>query len=121
MCYGDSIIDQDHSLISFKPIFALRLHMFAGLASIIGGLALMSGRYVRLAAYGFVVYTLLVNVLIHPFWVARSELQNFIKNLGITAGLPVLAGYAAPRWPSLKGCGKVMGCVITWSLNGARY
>ncbi len=82
---------------------AQRLLWFAGLASIIGGLALMTGRYVRLAAYGFVVYTLLVNVLIHPFWAVESELQNFIKNLGIMAAPVVLAGYAAPRWPSFEG------------------
>lgn len=80
--------------------YAQALLMFAGVSSIIGGLALMSGRYVRLAAYGFVVYTLLVNVMIHPFWVIESETQNFVKNLGIMAGLLVLAGYARPRWPS---------------------
>ena len=76
---------------------------FAGISSIIGGLALMSGRYVRLAAYGFVVYILLVNVMIHPFWVIESEMQNFIKNLGIAAGLLVLAGYANMRWPARAG------------------
>ena len=78
------------------------LLLFAGISSIIGGLALMSGRYVKLAAYGFVVYVLLVNVMIHPFWVIESEMQNFIKNLGIMAGLLVLAGYANMRWPSGK-------------------
>lgn len=80
--------------------YAQALLMFAGVSSIIGGLALMSGRYVRLAAYGFVVYTLLVNVMIHPFWVIESETQNFVKNVGIMAGLLVLAGYAQPRWPA---------------------
>jgi len=81
---------------------AFPLLIFAGVSSIVGGLALMTGRYVKLAAYGFVVYTLLVNVMIHPFWEVRSEMQNFIKNLGIVAGLLVLAGYANMRWPSLK-------------------
>ncbi len=82
--------------------FAQALLWFAGVSSILGGLALMSGRYVKLAAYGFVIYILLVNVLIHPFWMIESELQNFIKNLGILAGLLVLAGYANMRWPSCK-------------------
>jgi putative oxidoreductase len=83
--------------------YAQPLLFLAGISSIFGAAALMSGRYVRLAAYGFVVYTLLVNVMIHPFWIIESELQNFIKNLGIMSGLLVLAGYAIPRWPALKG------------------
>jgi len=82
--------------------FAHPLLIFAGVSSLLGAAALMTGRYVKLAAYGFVVYTLLVNVLIHPFWVIESELQNFIKNLAIIAGLMALAGYAPLRWPSLN-------------------
>ncbi len=80
--------------------FAHPLLWFAGISSILGALALMTGRYVKLAAYGFVTYVLLVNILIHPFWIIESELQNFIKNLGIMAGLLVLSGYAKLRWPS---------------------
>ena len=88
--------------------FAPQLLWFAGFASLVGGVLLMSGRHVKLAAYGFVVYVLLVNFMLHDFWtisgdmVAR-ETQNFIKNLAIAAGLLVLAGYAAPRHPSLDG------------------
>ena len=81
---------------------------FAGVASLIGGLMLMSGRYVKFAAYGFVIYVLLVNFMMHDFWnmsedrVSR-EMQNFIKNLGILAGLLVLAGFTKWRVPGLKG------------------
>jgi putative oxidoreductase len=82
--------------------FAQPLLAFAGLSSILGAFALMTGRYVKLAAYGFVLYVLLVNIMIHPFWVVPSELQNFIKNLGILSGLLVLAGYAKPRWFSAQ-------------------
>ena len=88
--------------------FAPQLLLFAGAASVIGGVLLMSGRYVKLAAYGFVVYVLLVNFMLHNFWtmsedmVAR-EMQNFVKNLAILAGLLVLAGYAPARRPSLDG------------------
>ncbi len=66
----------------------------------------MTGRYVKIAAYGFVIYVLLVNLMLHNFWtmddemVAR-EMQNFVKNLAIVAGLLVVAGYALPRRPSL--------------------
>ncbi len=76
------------------------LLIFAGISSLLGAAALMTGRYVKLAAYGFVIYVLLVNVLIHPFWIIPGEAQNFFKNLGIMSGLLVLAGYAPLRWPS---------------------
>ena len=80
----------------------------AGIANVVGGVLLMSGRYVRLTALGCVAYILLVNFLLHNFWnfeglKAGHELQNFIKNLGILAGLLVLAGYAPNRWPGLRG------------------
>jgi putative oxidoreductase len=88
--------------------FAPQLLLLAGTASDIGGILLMSGRYVKIAAYGFVLYVLLVNLMLHNFWamsedmVAR-EMQNFVKNLAILAGLLVVAGYALPRRPSLNG------------------
>lgn len=86
---------------------AVPLLWFATATNVIGGLLLMTGRYVKLVAYGFVVYVLLVNFMLHDFWnmgeeVMRHEMQNFIKNLGIMAGLLVLAGYAPLRWPSLS-------------------
>ena len=87
--------------------FAPQLLWFAGAASVIGGILLMTGRYVKIAAYGFVIYVLLVNLMLHNFWtmddemVAR-EMQNFVKNLAIVAGLLVVAGYALPRRPSLN-------------------
>ncbi len=96
--------------------FAQALLMFAGVSSLLGAVALMSGRYVKLAAYGFVIYVLLVNVLIHPFWVVESELQNFIKNLGIMSGLLVLAGYAPLRSPSPSNWWKSDGAVLDASL-----
>lgn len=88
--------------------FAPQLLWFAGAASVIGGILLMSGRFVKFAAYGFVIYVLLVNLMLHNFWamsddmVAR-EMQNFVKNLAIVAGLMVVAGCALPRRPSLNG------------------
>lgn len=77
-------------------------------ASVIGGFLLMSGRHVKLVAYGFVVYVLLVNFMLHDFWtmsedMAAHEMQDFVKNLAIIAGLLVVAGYAQPRRPSLDG------------------
>lgn len=82
--------------------FAPQLLVVAGLANLIGAAALMSGRYVKLAAYGFVVYLLLVNFMLHDFWTmpearVAHETQNFVKNLGILAGLLTIAGYATSR------------------------
>lgn len=94
---------QSHD-ISLAP----QLLLFAGAVSVIGGLLLMSGRHVKLVAYGFVVYILLVNFMLHNFWamnedIVAHEMQNFVKNLAIMAGLLVVAGYAPSRRPSLNG------------------
>ena len=70
---------------------------------------LIDGRYVKLTALGFVVYILLVNLMLHDFWNDHAgvssdrEMQNFVKNLGILAGLLVLAGHAPARALSFKG------------------
>jgi putative oxidoreductase len=94
---------------------AYPLLVFAGVSSLLGAAALMSGRYVKLAAYGFVIYVLLVNVLIHPFWIVAAEMQNFVKNLAITSGLLVLAGHAQFRWPSLGDWWKSDAAVLNAS------
>ncbi|MEL6663092.1 MAG: DoxX family protein [Pseudomonadota bacterium] len=88
--------------------FAAPLMWLSALVNIVGGLLLMSGRYVRLVAYGSVIYVLLVNGLLHDFWTmegdnAARETQNFVKNMGIVAGLLVLAGHAPKRQLSVLG------------------
>ncbi|KWV90531.1 DoxX family protein [Erythrobacter sp. YT30] len=88
--------------------FAAPLMWFSTAVNIIGGLLLIFGRHVKFVAYGFVIYVLLVNFLLHDFWtmvedMVDRERQNFIKNLGILAGLLVLAGTAQARSISLNG------------------
>jgi len=88
--------------------FAAPLMWFSASINILGGLALIAGRHVRLVAYGFVVYVLLVNFMLHDFWtmgpdMVERETQNFFKNLGIIAGLLVLAGAATVRPLSIAG------------------
>jgi len=88
--------------------FAEPLMWVSALVNIVGGLLLISGRHVKLVAYGFVIYIVLVNVLLHDFWTmdgdgVAHETQNFIKNLGILAGLLVLAGQASARKLSPSG------------------
>ena len=61
------------------------------------GLMLIFGKQVRLSALVLFGLTILINVFIHNFWALQGdpsyahELQNFIKNLGIAAGLLVLS------------------------------
>ncbi|KCZ91663.1 DoxX family protein [Hyphomonas johnsonii] len=92
----------EHHGVGFAP----PLMWFAAVVNVAGGLALITGRHVRLVAVGFVIYILLVNALLHDFWnfdgiEGAHEMQNFIKNLGILAGLLVLAGTSKPRAISL--------------------
>ncbi|MFQ3244187.1 MAG: putative oxidoreductase [Arenicella sp.] len=62
------------------------------------GLLLIFGKAVRISALMLFGLTILINLYIHNFWTLEGdpnqahELQNFVKNLGIAAGLLVLAG-----------------------------
>lgn len=87
--------------------YALPLLYVAGAAQVIGALLLLANRYVRLASLGFVVYIIVINALMHDFWhftgiEAAHEIQNFMKNLGVLAGLLVLAGVSPKRELRLK-------------------
>ncbi|MCF6220099.1 MAG: DoxX family protein [Robiginitomaculum sp.] len=86
---------------------ALPLLYVAGATQVIGALLLIANRYVRFAALGFVLYIIVINALMHDFWnftgtEAAHEIQNFIKNLGILAGLLVLAGFSPKRKLNIK-------------------
>ena len=88
--------------------FTVPLMWFSTFVNIAGGLALIAGRHVRIVAYGFVIYILLVNFMLHDFWTMGEDMidrerQNFFKNLGILAGLLVLAGTSTARPLSLSG------------------
>jgi len=87
----------EHSVPYEGPLVA-----FSAVVNIVGGLLLATKRHVRLTAFGFVLYIVLVNALLHDFWNFPDELQNFVKNLGILAGLLVLAG-VAPKRPLALG------------------
>lgn len=62
------------------------------------GLLVIFGKAVRISALLLFGMTILINTYIHNFWALQNdpsyahELQNFVKNLGIAAGLLVLAG-----------------------------
>ena len=69
----------------------------AGIAQIVGSISLLLNRYVVICALGFAVMTLLINFNLHDFWNTYEgvnpdrELQNLYRNLGIFAGLLLLA------------------------------
>ena len=73
------------------------LLVIAGIAQVVGSISLLFNKHVVTCALGFAVMTLLINFNLHDFWntyegvSADRELQNFYKNLGIFAGLLLLA------------------------------
>ena len=64
---------------------------------IFGGLLLILGKNLRTASLILFGLTIIINIFIHNFWALAGdstqahEVQNFVKNLAIGAGLLVLA------------------------------
>ena len=69
----------------------------AGIAQVVGSISLLLNKHVVVCSLGFAVMTLLINFNLHDFWniyegvSSDRELQNFYKNIGIFAGLLLLA------------------------------
>ena len=63
----------------------------------LGGIFLVLGKNLRLTALILFGLTIFINIFIHNFWTLHGdptqahEIQNFIKNLAIAAGLLILA------------------------------
>ena len=76
------------------PIISLSL---IAVTQIFFGVMLMFGKFVHIGSLVLVVATMLINFYIHDFWNMVGsidqghETQNFVKNLGIMAGLLVLS------------------------------
>lgn len=71
----------------------------AGIFQIVAAVLLIANRYTAITALLLATLVLVINVNLHDFWnfsgvEGGHELQNFIKNLGIFAGLLVLAGHS---------------------------
>ena len=82
--------------------FAYLLLFLAAIANFVLGSLLLVNRHVQVAAYGCVLYILLVNFSLHDFWnfsgiEGAHETQNFVKNLGILAGCLILAGFTSKQ------------------------
>lgn len=68
-----------------------------------GGLALLLGFQVRLAALALALFTLVASVVFHAFWSMPADqvmVQQlmFFKNLAVTGGLLLMAAGGAGAW-----------------------
>ncbi|WP_394146836.1 DoxX family membrane protein [Shewanella atlantica] len=71
----------------------------AAIIEILAAIALLIERYTALVSILLALLVVVINISLHDFWnfsgvEAAHEMQNFIKNLGIFAGLLVLAGHS---------------------------
>lgn len=78
--------------------------LFLGLTILVqlaGGAALLVGYKTQIAAFLLAGLTLVISLVMHNFWaleeglVRSHETQNFVKNMGIMAGLLAIAGLGA--------------------------
>jgi len=69
------------------------------LIEVILGAMLIFDRYIKMSSMILFALTLLINIFIHDFWnlsgvMQSHEAQNFYKNMGVAAGLLILASTA---------------------------
>mgnify|MGYP003309761635 FL=1 len=86
------------ALMRMKGVpFSLFLLPLTIAIQLLGGIFLILGKNLRLTAFLLFGLTICINIFIHNFWALTGdpsqahEMQNFVKNLAIAAGLLVLA------------------------------
>jgi putative oxidoreductase len=81
-----------HNMVMIPFLLAI-----AAVALVVGSISMLLNKYVVACALGFAAMTVLININLHDFWNVyegidvKHEYQNFFKNLGIFAGLLLLA------------------------------
>ena len=81
-----------HNMVMIPFLLAI-----AAVAQVAGSISMLLNKYVAVCALGFAAMTILININLHDFWNVyegvdvKHEYQNFFKNLGIFAGLLLLA------------------------------
>ena len=89
--------DQINLMETHNIFMAPILLAIAGVLQVVGGISLLINKQVAICALGFAAMTILINLNLHDFWNtyeginSTHEMQNFFKNLGIFAGLLLLA------------------------------
>ena len=79
------------------------LALVAGVAEILGAIAIAAGFLTRFAAGGLILYLIPTTLIFHAFWNATGDQRlqqtvNFLKNLAIMGGLAVLMAQGAGRF-----------------------
>jgi len=100
---GSSAYMADHNVPFIAALLSLTI-----LIQLTGGMALIVGYKGNVTAFLLAGLTLLISIYMHNFWdyaqegaeaLARAhEQQNFMKNMGIMAGLLVIAGNGTGRF-----------------------
>lgn len=88
---SDYMAENGMVFISFFLILTIVIQLF-------GGIAMVVGYKVKPVAFVLAGLTLVISVVLHDFWNVPDQTQNFIKNMGIMAGLLVSAGLGAGGW-----------------------
>lgn len=86
-----SMAEHGMVLVSFFLILTIIIQLF-------GGIAMIVGYQVKPVAFVLAGLTLVISLVMHDFWNIPAETQNFVKNMGIMAGLLVAAGLGAGGW-----------------------
>lgn len=88
------------------PAFATAV---SGIAILGGGIALILGWQVFIAAIVLAVFTFLTAVLMHQYWkeedpmAKMNEMTHFLKDLALCGAALFIAYYAADDWPMSLG------------------
>jgi len=83
---------ETHHIIMVPTLLAI-----AGITQIGASLCILFNKQIVICALGLAAMTLLINLNLHDFWNVyegvdtKHEIQNFVKNLAIFAGLLLLA------------------------------
>jgi putative oxidoreductase len=97
--YGDTV---DYMANHGVPLITVLLPLTIAL-QIGGGVALVVGWRAPIFAFLLAGLTLVISLFMHDFWTMEAglerahETQNFVKNMGIMAGLMYLAGMSRAR------------------------
>ncbi len=90
----------DHGMI-FIPFFLV----LTIIIQIGGGAALVAGYQTKFIAFILAGLTLVISIVMHDFWSmpagelqTNHEIQNFVKNMAIMAGLLAVAGLGGGAW-----------------------
>ena len=91
--------DDTAAYMAQHGMFAVPLFLALTIAiQVVGGICLFIGYRVRIVAFVLAGLVLAISLVMHDFWNVYEggdsghELQNFIKNMGIMAGLLLIAG-----------------------------